>query len=98
MLAQRLLTPEATQAFAKALSDPMIAQAVEGTLRQRRDDLSVELAHRSRVALHKDEARAMALVLEGQLTEVESWLGVIGRFIESGTFNPGVLKSKPTTA
>ena len=83
------------KAFAKAFSDPTILQAVEGFLQDRKTSLERDVAAASRRALFDDKAKPFATVLVGQLHEVNSWLEVVSRFIETGDFDVAKLKTNP---
>lgn len=77
------------QAFARALSDPAIAEALEQNLIRRRDDLTADLNRVSVTALTDPAARTAGLILKGQLAEVNSWLEAVSRFIETGRLSNG---------
>lgn len=76
------------RAFTKAMSDPLIAEAVVTTLEDRCAYLANQLNIAARAALvDPDKARAGALILEGQLREATSWLERANRFVDKGTLD-----------
>lgn len=89
------LDPGVARAFAKAFSDPTVLQAVEEFLQHRKATLQADLNASSRRALFDEKAKPFATVLLGQLHEINSWLEIVARYIETGDFDVAKLKTNP---
>ena len=88
MIPQRPSSPEQHRAFSRAFADEIIGPATLRFLQTRVTELDRLSERAARAALLNDDARAGALILEGQLREARSWLDVVKRYLETDGESP----------
>lgn len=87
-----------TRVFARVMSSPEAAETIDQWLKKRKELLNAQLNRAARAALLDSKAQAPALIIQGQLWEIEQLVEVVDRFLITGTTAmPTIKRTTPQT-